>query len=401
MDANTLNSWGKWGLLLLLLLPVVFPGLPTQDGPSHVWIALAMKHLAAQDPLWTASLELAPWHTPNQLIHRFLQMALTLNIPPLWAERLLQFFLLTPWAWLVWKSPKVWSALPLLLLAMNLLFFKGFYNFMAGFVLVYCLWEWLRKGSLPLAIHLLWPLVYFSHPLALGVAGLSLGMYTLSDWKLSSPEQKARRTAALLHGAAWLGLFLWHWMQSDAHAAEIVTRSQSLMERVARLLTGDVFSLSLDARSGVGFLFIGGTFAVAIHRFWHERKHPWVQMLGVVFLLGCVWAMVGPDTLGEGGFVRQRMALVATASAIALLSAQKTPWVGWQRKGVVIGSVAAGLLYLINANTYSTPPPAGPVASTRANIGLHEADRQAVRKDTLSPSNYAIATHHFPVRRKE
>jgi hypothetical protein len=46
------------------------------------------------------------------------------------------------------------------------------------------------------------------------------------------------------------------------------------------------------------------------------------------------------------------------------------------------------------ADTYRQTP------SSRANFKLHEADRIAVQKDTLQPENYALHTHHFPVRAK-
>lgn len=113
----------------------------------------------------------------------------------------------------------------------------------------------------------------------------------------------------------------------------------------------------------------------------------------VLFAAG--WAVAGPDHLGEGGFVRQRMAWTATVLvwSVAVVKNELLPPLV-KRVLSVLPAIALVLVVWQMNDAYRQDP------SARANFKLHQADRIAVLKDTLQPDNYALHTHHFPVRAK-
>jgi hypothetical protein len=164
----------RWGAWLLLLVPILLLPLATQDGPSHVWQALALNHLAAGDPEWTAVAEPNHLLLSNQLIHRVLQVLLALGATGPLAEKILQLLLALPFAAAIYwatqkeqKHPELAAWVPVFFF--NLLFFKGFYNFTCckngprarGYTscgrpfILRIRWVWPLWG---------WPLFFFMHP---------------------------------------------------------------------------------------------------------------------------------------------------------------------------------------------------------------------------------------------
>jgi hypothetical protein len=99
--------------------------------------------------------------------------------------------------------------------------------------------------------------------------------------------------------------------------------------------------------------------------------------------------------LGEGGFVRQRMAWTATVLvwSVAVVRNELLPTLA-KRLLSVLPAIALVLVVWQMNDAYRQDP------SARAHFKLHEADRIAVQKDTVQPDNYALKTNHFPVRAK-
>ena len=397
----------RWGTWLLMLGPILLLPLATQDGPSHVWQALALNHLAAGDPAWTAVAEPNHLLLSNQLIHRVLQVLLAVGATGPLAEKILQLLLALPFAAAVYwatkpeqKHPELAAWVPVFFF--NLLFFKGFYNFIAATGLALVAIRLIQSRPESPWLHLLWPALYFAHPLGLafvGLAALLLYASGIVPTKNNHSQEalKARfPVLSLAHGAFWVLVFGYTWFASGSSGdAASAPRAVSLLERLARLALGDVLALRLDNRlllTCVLTLGIWVAAAVPLRRP-HLPRFCWILWCLVFF--AAAWAVLGPDHLGEGGFVRQRMAWTATVLVwfVAVVRNELLPPLA-KRILSVLPRLALVLVVWQLADAYWQNP------SARAQFKLHEADRIAVQKDTLQPNNYALHTHHFPVRAK-
>ncbi len=397
----------RWGAWLLLLVPILLLPLATQDGPSHVWQALALNHLAAGDPEWTAVAEPNHLLLSNQLIHRVLQVLLALGATGPLAEKILQLLLALPFAAAVYwatqkeqKHPELAAWVPVFFF--NLLFFKGFYNFIAAAGLALVAIHLLHKRPASPWLHLLWPALYFAHPLGLAFAGLAALLLYASGVvpAINNRTQEATKAQlpflSLAHGAFWALVFGYTWFASGSSGdAASAPRAVPILERWARLTLGDALALRLDNRlllTCTLTLAVGVVATVPLRRP-HFRRFSWI--LWCLVLFAAAWAVAGPDHLGEGGFVRQRMAWTATVLVwfAAVVRNELLPPLA-KRVLSVLPRLALVLVVWQLADTYRQTP------SSRANFKLHEADRIAVQKDTLQPENYALHTHHFPVRAK-
>ena len=397
----------RWGAWLLLLVPILLLPLATQDGPSHVWQALALNHLAAGDPAWTAVAEPNHLLLSNQLIHRVLQVLLALGATGPLAEKFLQLLLALPFAAAVYwathkeqKHPELAAWVPVFFF--NLLFFKGFYNFIAAAGLAMVAIHLLQKRPASPWLHLLWPALYFAHPLGLAFVGLAAlllyasGVVPAKNNRTQDATKAQLPVLSLAHGAFWALVFGYTWFASGSSGdAASAPRAVPLLERLARLALGDALALRLDLRlllTCALTLAVGVAAAVPLRRP-HFRRFSWILWCLVFF--AAAWAVAGPDHLGEGGFVRQRMAWIATVLVwfVAVVRNELLPPLA-KRVLSVLPAFALVLVVWQLADAYRQTP------SSRANFKLHEADRIAVQKDTLQPENYALRTHHFPVRAK-
>lgn len=397
----------RWGTWLLMLGPILLLPLATQDGPSHVWQALALNHLAAGDPAWTAVAEPNHLLLSNQLIHRVLQVLLAVGATGPLAEKILQLLLALPFAAAVYwatkpeqKHPELAAWVPVFFF--NLLFFKGFYNFIAATGLALVAIRLIQSRPESPWLHLLWPALYFAHPLGLafvGLAALLLNASGIVPTKNNHSQEALNArfpVLSLAHGAFWVLVFGYTWFASGSSGdAASAPRAVSLLERLARLALGDVLALRLDNRlllTCVLTLGIWVAAAVPLRRP-HFRSFSWI--LWCLVLFAASWAVLGPDHLGEGGFVRQRMAWTATVLVwfVAVVRNELLPSLA-KRIFSVLPRLALVLVVWQLADAYRQNP------SARAQFKLHEADRIAVQKDTLQPNNYALHTHHFPVRAK-
>jgi hypothetical protein len=250
----------RWGAWLLLLCPILLLPLATQDGPSHVWQALALNHLATGDPDWTSALASNHPLLSNQLIHRVLQVLLALGATGPGAENILQLVLALPFAAAIYwatdrrqNHPELAAWVPVLFF--NLLFFKGFYNFVAAAGLALLALRLLHLRPSSLWLHLLWPALYFSHPLGLAFVGLAALLFYVSG--LVPPKSTLVQSAAserlpflsLAHGAFWVLIFGYTWFASGSSGdAASAPRAVSVLERLARLAWGDALALRLDLR---------------------------------------------------------------------------------------------------------------------------------------------------------
>ena len=397
----------RWGAWLLLLCPILVLPLATQDGPSHVWQALALNHLAEGDPAWTSGM--APNHPllSNQLIHRLLQVFLALGASGPIAEKILQVALALPFAAAIYwatgrrqKHPELAAWIPVLFF--NLLFFKGFYNFIAAAGLALLAFRLLHLRPSSAWMHLLWPALYFAHPLGLAFVGLAALLLYISGYVQPKSSYFQNFTKArlpflsLAHGALWALVFGYTWFASGSSGdAASAPRAVPVLERLARLVLGDVLALRLDLRLVLTFALTLAVWvaAAAPLRMPHFRRFTWVLWFTVFF--ATVWAILGPDHLGEGGFVRQRMAWTATVLVwfVAVLRNEILP--PWTKRFLSMMPAIALVLVVWQLNDAYRQDP-----SARANFKLHKADRIAVQKDTLQPDNYALKTNHFPVRAK-
>lgn len=395
--------WMAWGLLFV---PILFLPLATQDGPSHVWQALALNHLAAGDPEWTSVM--APNHPilSNQLIHRLLQVLLAAGCTGPIAEKMLQLALALPFATAVyWATDRRQNQPELALwvpaLFFNLLFFKGFYNFIAAAGLAILALRLLHLRPSSRWLHLLWPALYFAHPLGLAFVGLVALLKYVTDLleKKSDPAhddvQERLPLLSLAHSAFWALVFAYTWFASGSSGdAASAPRTVPFLERIARLALGDALALRLDNRLVLTSALTLAVWMVAVLPVRNPRFRRFTAILWIAVLFAAAWALLGPDHLGEGGFVRLRMAWMATLLVwyLAVVRNILIP----RRIARLLPSLTALAVMLVVwqvNDAYRQAP-------SRAQFHLHEADRIAVQKDTVQPDNYALHTHHFPVRAK-
>ncbi len=395
--------WLAWGLLLG---PILFLPLATQDGPSHVWQALALNHLAAGDPDWTSAMTSNHPLLSNQLIHRLLQVLLALGASGPIAEKILQVALALPFAAAIfWATDRRQNHPELALwvpaLFFNLLFFKGFYNFVAAAGLAILALRLLHLRPSSRWLHLLWPALYFAHPLGLAFVGLVALLRYVSELleKKSDPAhdvaQERLPLLSLGHGAFWALVFAYTWFSSGSSGdAAHAPRAVPFLERIARLALGDALALRLDVRLVLTSALTLTVWMVAVLPL---RKPPFRRFTAILWIsvfFAFAWALLGPDHLGEGGFVRLRMAWMATLLVwyLAVVRNNLLP----RRIGRLLPALTAlavvFVVWQVN-DAYRQAP-------SRAQFHLHEADRIAVQKDTVQPDNYALHTHHFPVRAK-
>lgn len=401
--SHTGYRWGSW---LLLLGPILLLPLATQDGPSHVWQALALNHLAAGDPDWTSTMTSNHPLLSNQLIHRLLQALLALGASGPIAEKILQVALALPFAAAIfWATDRRQNQPELALwvpaLFFNLLFFKGFYNFIAAAGLALLALRLLHHRPSSLWLHLLWPALYFAHPLGLAFVGLAaLLLYASGGASVKSPylqnaEQERLPLLSLGHGAFWALVFAYTWFTSGSSGdAASAPRAVPVLERFARLAMGDALALRLDNRLVLTCVLTLAVWIVAAVPLRKPPFHRFTIILWISVVFAATWALLGPDHLGEGGFVRQRMAWIATLLVwyVAVVRNNLLP----RRIGRLLPVLTAPALVLVVWQLND----ANRQAPSRAQFHLHEADRIAVQKDTVQPDNYALHTHHFPVRAK-
>ena len=331
------GPWGSrfaWSLLLLVVaaqlsLIWAYPRLPTQDGPAHLYSAWAFRELApANDSHLARYFERNPTSVyPNLAYPAFLAVGLNWFSPPQ-AEKLGASIhvIVFPLSFLfLLRRMGLASALPALLavsLSLNFFFFMGFFNFLwsvsLALLILGLLWSSFGRRSawLALVCNALLLSAYFVHLMGFAAACLGAGVCTLvagrSNWL---------RALSSWLPAALAGLLLWPSSSGiDSrweYFSDIGDRAFSLLTlRVATSFGG----IEPSVAAVIGPLLLATVAYLALKRGFRGPDNHGRRALGLLAVLCFASSLAAPHAVGAGGFVDQRLALLAWIFTVATIS---------------------------------------------------------------------------------
>lgn len=376
------------GLCLLLVCLAIWgtPWFLTQDGAAHLYNARILLALQ-KDAAPFNQVYQAHWQPlPNLAGHVFLMIFMAV-LPDWLADRLLITLTLVGLAvsalWLRvqvagWRGAL--GAVPVAgLLALNWMWLMGFYNFLLGatlFALTLGFW-WRWHSALSAGrgawLTLLLVLGYFCHLFSLGLTVLGLGVLTLftpgagwwrrAGWTVLSGipllpllwfyRNLAQRDVGPVQ-ASWKGLnnvwslreWLVRWQGTETlqlSGRKFLPFSET--EALWHLLVAP----TVLAAGGIGLLLLAGIVFVKQH--WRTASAAWLYAqrgwLVLFSLLMLGWAFA-PDQLGDrhGGFLRQRLLLMALLTLLPLLHLQLTSLAAQVGKTMLLLALAFQVLWV-------------------------------------------------------
>lgn len=445
----------------VLVLPVILaiwcvPWFVTQDGPSHAYnahilIELSKPHSPFEE-FYTARLEPLP-----NLAGHLLLVGLMSILSARTADRVMMTITFVGFAssvvWLRWRVAG-WKGITLVvplavILALNLMWLFGFYNFLLGACLFPVTlgfwWAGRERMGLSRALTLAGLLVigYLCHLVSLGLT--VVGLMVLA---LTTPGPGWRRrccwTSVSLAPLIPLGIMYHGMMRANGETRPYWNLSDvwSLRKWIRHLLSAD----PLQLMSGTGafpfveevspwFRLLSPTLLVALAlvvlaaaTFFVQReqgqsfagaRRPWV-ILALLFL--AVW-LIGPDGLGErhGGFLRERILLLGLVAIVPALELDA------RKIGIRVGAaalMAAAVLQLAATWDYALTSNrlardfmrvephvgvgrrikillVGDYDRFKANPLLHTGNMFGIGTGNVVWDNYEVAQYFFPAKYRD
>jgi len=384
------------GLVLLLVCLAIWvtPWFLTQDGAAHLYNAQILVDLQKGEAPFDQVYQ-AHWQPLPNLAGHVLLMGLLAVFPDWLADRLLITLTLVALAVAaMWLRVQVagWygalGAVPLAgLLALNWMWLMGFYNFLLGAALfavtLGCWWRWHQalSGGRAAGLTLLLVLGYFCHLFSLGLTVVGLGVLTLltpgtgwwgrTGWTVLSGvpllpllwfyRNLAQRDVGPVQ-ASWKGMnsfwSLREWLVRWQGTETLQLGGRKFLPFSEAESLGFVLaSPTVLAAVGIGLLLLTGVVFVKqnwqIARladrpvkgapWWHAQR-GWLALTGLL-ILGCAFA---PDQLGDrhGGFIRQRLLLLALLTLLPLLPLHLTSLTARWGKALLALALALQVLWV-------------------------------------------------------
>ena len=347
-------------LVIVHLLPIwLFPYFPTQDGPSHVYNAQVLAEYSNPKYEFERYYQINWRPFPNWLSHALLAILLKL-FPALIAEKLfLSFYvILFPLAILYFVNAvqpgRSLIALVVFPFIYNYLFLMGFYNFAVSvplFFLALGYW-WKNREQMTrdkiIRLNVLIVLIYFAHLISYVFILFSIGLMAILHFQ-------KRMYKTLLTGCYLLpaGLLLIVYLPtSDLMAGGCPKLS---LERTGELLRQFLSMRILVSYSEtqakiaalivvlLGYLFIQTLWTyrpVADTRF--SKRLTSQDSFFVLFVVLFGLYLILPNSVGPGGWVNDRLAILAS---MVLLGWFRVADRVWWRRGFAI---AIAMISLIN-----------------------------------------------------
>jgi hypothetical protein len=407
--------------------------VPTQDGPSHLANAAALRDiLLPGDQGWEANYYVQPRPVPNWAYYAVVA-PLMIFLPPLVAEKIFLSAYVVAFAFAFYKLTRAAGARTLapavaaLPFAVALPFQMGFFNYSAGVVVVLAAlaYFWPRRDRLgvkeAVVLNLFAVAAYFCHLLA---ALLLLGAVYFLNVVLAagfvpgarSWARRARFLAGLL--PAWILPIYYLSRPGGGEAAWFPP--QDLLRLI---LSGWPLVSLASGQRPVGFFAVAVALAAAaaVVVAVKSGRRPWPQprdafgLLAAAFLVLC---FVAPDAAAGGSLVSARLA------AFVFLFVFVWGGDGFGKRGdrvalvlatALAGAAWAGNLYYyrnydrvlreFNAADYRFRPGAGMVCFDfsetppgLARVTFHAGAYYALRARLLNLCNYEAELPYFPVR---
>lgn len=421
---------------LIYLVPLwAVDRVPTTDGPSHLYNASVLRHLALgteDHPLYAEYYEIDRRPLPNWSTHAALAVLLGVASPAtaekLLASAIVLTFLAGAWVLVGAVLPERrdegnWPAFLAFPFVYHQLFQWGFYNFALGmglYLLAVGLWWRYRERpgwGFAVALNAILLLAWFTHLLPFGLALVTIGVL----WLAALPRADLRRhvlyVAFLAPQAA---LPLW-WFLTSAPGG-IVPEVWGFRRSLGYLIELGVLHTFDPIQLRVGAALVGLFALLAAFGLWRAvRSRSFPRAEDVFLLLAALFAaayLLAPHGFSGGTMLKQRLSLFPFLLLLPWLSA---------RLGGAGGRRAAGLAALALANAafltgwYRTldreveaylaglsgaPPDSRGLSllfdrqgsASNTDIYGHAFDHVALEKGILDWGNYEARSAVFPVR---
>lgn len=324
-----------WSCAAVFIAPLwLASGIYTYDGPAHLYNARQMWEIIFENNAWLSHYYALNTGPDNWLVHgllMFLQAAFgAVLAEKIWFTLYVFVFILGFRNWMLYMQQTALSwwvfVLPYFF---NVL--MGQYSFALSVALLpYFMLNWQRFLSTAQRRSLVWSavflfLLYLTHVVSFGVAGLAAGMLCL----FQGLGWGGKRPALLyLAGIAWPGLLL-SLLFVSRNAEPGATQWLPLAERIqyvldARALIGYSYSEDVAWSRLLSVLFV----VLLLPGLWKNRKNKtgewgWLVIWVVVLVLN----LVAPDQSAGGGFIQTRLNILLLVFSIALLASfRKMQW---------------------------------------------------------------------------
>ena len=444
LDFKRSESWRiiLFSLVALHLLPIwIFPFFPTQDGVSHVYNAHVLREY------WNPAYDFQTFYDinwnlfPNWLSH-FVLAALMLVIPPLLAEKLFLsiYVILFPLAisyFLRSLHPDQKPTIPLWIsffFIYNYLFLMGFYNYAVSIPLFFLMvgYWWRHKEGLHLrqiiTLNLLFVVTYFAHLVpyvfTIGAIGL-LSLVTL----FRTPKQLLVSLASLLPPSLLLLIYL--------PTSDLLSGGQL---KIGFGRVGDLFSNFLNLKVLVALDDRQATIAKAVtailvlylvYSLWQQvvqgpplenRAINQTTAFGLLFIALFVQYLIYPNSVGPGGWLNDRIAILSALVLLAVLVPIHHPMLERIFGAVVLALLCINLLNFsvschklngeirefntlrgeIGQNKVLLPfffDPSG--SAKRVGIFVNGSSYYCLANGGINLGNYEVQFDYFPINFKE
>lgn len=422
-------------LIVAYLLPIwLFPYFPTQDGVSHVYNSQILTEYSNPAYQFRESYEINWYPFPNWLSH-FSLAVLMFIFPPLIAEKVflslyVSFFPLTIHYFLnaVQRGRHALVIFSFTFIY-NYLFLMGFYNFAVSvplFFLALGYW-WKHKTQMNRTritlLNLLIVITYFAHLISYAFILFSIAFLALLHFRRAF--KRLLITGCYLLPAAIL-IFV-YLPTSDLLAGE---PPEFGLGRV-----GELFANLIGMRVLVAYNDYQGWIAAAVSMFllcfaivtlWQHRKDSKVGASGANAFLCLAGLLFGlyfilPNSIGPGGWVNDRLAILATLAIFAWF--REFEQHRWKRVVTAVVTLLAlinvvyiGVLFKnlnaelrafnafvqrVEKNSVILPLHFDPRGSSkRVGIFVNAANYYCLDNGCINLGNYEVQFDYFPIRFK-
>ena len=436
--ASFSRFYTKWSLLIgvlivAYLLPIwLFPYFPTQDGVSHVYNSQILTEYNNPEYEFQDYYEINWYPFPNWLSHFSLAILLFV-FPPLIAEKIFLslYVILFPLAIYYFLNAIQRGRHALVILSFtfiyNYLFLMGFYNFAVSvplFFLALGYW-WKHKEQMNrkriVLLNLLIVVTYFAHLISYAFILFSIALLALLHFKRDF--RRILITGCYLLPAAML--ILVYLPTSDLLAGEPPAFGFGRVgELFANLIGMHVLVSFTDPPSWLSAAVSAFLIFLGVVTIWQNRKERTAGHAGQKAFLCLAGVLFGlyfvlPNSIGPGGWVNDRLAILATLAIFAWFRGFDKPQ--WERIFTavvtllaVVNIVYVGVLFKnLNAeihefNTFVQRVGKNKVilplhfdprgSSKRVGIFVNAANYYCLDNGCINLGNYEIQFDYFPVR---
>ena len=428
----------KWSMLigvliLAYLLPIwLFPYFPTQDGVSHVYNSQILTQYNNPEYQFRDYYEINWYPFPNWLSHAALAV-LMFVFPPLIAEKIFLslYVLLFPLAIYYFLNAVQRERHALVILSFvfvyNYLLLMGFYNFAVSvplFFLALGYW-WKHKDEMNVKrialLNLIIIITYFAHLISYAFILFSIALLALFHFKRDF-KRILITGCYLLPAAILLLVYL--------PTSDLLTGGppEFGLERV-----GELFANLIGMHVLISYTEPPSWISVAVSAFliflvvttlWQNRRDPTAEhpaqkafLCLAIVLLGLYFIL--PNSIGPGGWVNDRLAILATLAIFAWFRGFDT--LRWRRAFTAVVTLLAfvNLIYIgilfkrlnteigefnafveqVEKNSVILPlhfDPSG--SSERVGIFVNAANYYCLDNGCINLGNYEVQFDYFPVR---